>query len=93
MSDVYVLGIDMIKFGRFPDKSVPELGAEAAQLALTDAGLKIQDMEALYSGNLMQAGAMVGQRILQEIGQTGIPVTNSANACATGATACIRLPL
>jgi acetyl-CoA acetyltransferase len=30
---------------------------------------------------------MVGQRILQEIGQTGIPVTNSANACATGATA------
>jgi acetyl-CoA acetyltransferase len=30
---------------------------------------------------------MVGQRILQQIGQTGIPVTNSANACATGATA------
>ena len=30
---------------------------------------------------------MVGQRILQEIGQTGIPVINSANACATGATA------
>jgi acetyl-CoA acetyltransferase len=44
-------------------------------------------MEALYSGNLMQAGAMVGQGILQEIGQTGIAVTNSANACATGATA------
>ena len=87
MSDVYVLGIDMIKFGRFPGKSVPELGAEAALLALDDAGLKIQDMQALYSGNLMQAGAMVGQRILQEIGQTGIPVTNSSNACATGATA------
>jgi acetyl-CoA acetyltransferase len=30
---------------------------------------------------------MVGQRILQEIGQTGIPVVNCANACATGATA------
>jgi acetyl-CoA acetyltransferase len=30
---------------------------------------------------------MVGQRILQEIGQTGIPVVNVANACATGATA------
>jgi len=87
MSDVYVLGIDMIKFGRFPDSNVPQLGAEAAQLALKDAGLKIQDMQALYSGNLLQASAMVGQRILQEIGQTGIPVTNSANACATGATA------
>ncbi len=87
MSDVYVLGIDMIKFGRFPDKSVPQLGAEAAKLALKDADLTIQDVEALYSGNLLQAAAMVGQRILQEIGQTGIPVTNSANACATGATA------
>jgi acetyl-CoA acyltransferase len=85
--NVYVVGIDMIRFGRFPDKSVPELGAEAAQLALKDAGVKIQDVEALYCGNLMQASAMVGQRILQEIGQTGIPVTNSANACATGATA------
>ena len=30
---------------------------------------------------------MVGQRILQEIGQTGIPVVNCSNACATGATA------
>jgi len=87
MSDVYVLGIDMLKFGRFPDQDVPELGAKAALLALDDAGLRIQDMEALYCGNLLQASAMVGQRILQEIGQTGIPVTNSANACATGATA------
>jgi acetyl-CoA acetyltransferase len=87
MSNVYVLGIDMIRFGRFPEKSVPELGAEAAKLALADAGLTIQQMEALYCGNLMQASGMVGQRILQEIGQTGIPVTNSANACATGATA------
>jgi len=87
MSDVYVMGIDMIKFGRYPESNVPKLGADAARLALKDAGLTIQDMEALYSGNLMQASAMVGQRILQEIGQTGIPVTNSSNACATGATA------
>jgi acetyl-CoA acyltransferase len=85
--DVYVVGIDMIRFGRFPEKSVPQLGAEAALLALKDAGVSIRDVEALYCGNLMQASAMVGQRILQEIGQTGIPVTNSANACATGATA------
>lgn len=87
MSDVYVVGIDMIKFGRFPEKSVPELGAQAALMALDDAGLRVQDMEALYCGNLYQANAMVGQRVLQEIGQTGIPVVNCANACATGATA------
>ena len=29
MSDVYVLGVDMIKFGRFPDRTVPQLGAQA----------------------------------------------------------------
>ena len=87
MSDVYILGVEMIKFGRFPEKTVPQLGAQAALMALDDAGLKIQDMEALYCGNLYQASAMVGQRILHEIGQTGIPVVNCANACATGATA------
>lgn len=87
MSDVYVIGIDMIKFGRFPDKTVPQLGAQAALLALDDAGLKIQDMQALYCGNLGQANGMIGQKILQQIGQTGIGVVNVANACATGATA------
>ncbi len=87
MGDVYVLGTDMIKFGRFPDKSVPLLGAEAALMALDDAGLTIKDMQAFYCGNLLQASAMVGQRVLQQIGQTGIPVVNTSNACATGATA------
>jgi acetyl-CoA acyltransferase len=85
--DVYVVGIDMIKFGRFPERSVPNIAAESALLALDDAGLKIQEIQALWSGNLGQASGMVGQRILQEIGQTGIPVVNVANACATGATA------
>ena len=87
MTDAYVVGVDMIKFGRFPEKTVPQIGAEAAHLALDDSGLAIQDMEALYCGNLGQASGMVGQRILQEIGQTGIPVVNVSNACATGATA------
>ena len=87
MTDAYVVGVDMIKFGRFPDKTVPQIGAEATHLALDDSGLTIQDMEALYCGNLGQASGMVGQRILQEIGQTGIPVVNVSNACATGATA------
>ena len=85
--DAYIIGVDMIKFGRFPEKSVPQLGAEAALLALDDCGLPIQDMQALYCGNLNQASGMVGQRILQQIGQTGIPVVNVSNACATGATA------
>jgi acetyl-CoA acyltransferase len=87
MRDVYVLGVGMIKFGRYPDKDVPQLGAEAALVALKDAGLTIKDVEMLVCGNLFQANAMNAQRILQQIGQTGIPALNVANACATGSTA------
>ena len=87
MSDAYILGIDMIRFGRFPDRDVADIAAESALLALDDAGISIHDIEAMWCGNLMQANAMVGQRVLQQIGQTGIPVVNCANACATGATA------
>lgn len=87
MSDVYIIGIDMIKFGRFPDRTVPGLAAEASHLALDDAGLSISDIDAVYCGNLLGSMHMIGQRVLKEIGMTGVPVTNVANACATGSTA------
>lgn len=87
MKDVYVLGVGMIKFGRYPDKDVSQLGAEAALSALRDAGMSIRDIEMFVCGNLFQANAMNGQKILQQIGQTGIPVFNVSNACATGSTA------
>jgi len=87
MRDVYVLGVGMIKFGRFKDRDVHELAADAALQALADAGMTIKDIELLASGNLLQASNMIGQRILQQIGQTGIPVINVSNACATGSTA------
>ena len=66
MQNVYVLGTGMIKFGRYPTKTVPELGGEAAILALKDAGVGIKDVEMFACGNLYQSNAMVGQRILQQ---------------------------
>ena len=48
MSDVYVMGVDMIKFGRFPEKTVPELGAQAALMALDDAGHVANNRTYLY---------------------------------------------
>src|SRR3989454_9648923 len=87
MRDVYIAGVAMIRFGRYPERDVPDLGAEAVLLALKDAGLSIKDVELMAAGCLFQANAMVGQRILQEVGQTGIPVVNVANACATGSAA------
>ena len=88
MSDqVYIQGIDMIKFGRFPDKSVPELAAESILLALDDANLNMGHIQAFYCGNIKEVNRMIGQKTLQLIGQTGIPIVNCTNACATGATA------
>jgi len=85
MSDVYIAGIDMIKFGRYPDKTPALLGAEAVLGALDDAGLTIKDVQSVYSGCVFNT--MNGQKILQQVGAFGIPVTNLSNACATGATA------
>ena len=87
MRDVAVTGVNMLKFGRYPDKDVVALAADAAIAALKDAGISITDVEMVASGNLYQSNAMIGQRIMKEIGATGVPVINVANACATGSTA------
>jgi acetyl-CoA acetyltransferase len=83
--DVFILGIEMTKFGKHPDADVIDLAADAALGALADAQLTMADVGVLGYGNLM--GQTVGQVLQKQIGQTGIPVYNVANACATGATA------
>ena len=85
--NVYILGINMTKFGKHADKDVVDLGAEAAMAALADGGVTMRDMGILAAGNLMNASSGFGQQLQKQIGQTGIPVYNVANACATGATA------
>lgn len=87
MTEVYVVGADMIRFGRFPERRIEDLGADAALLALADAGMSIRDVQAVYCGNQGASGERIGQRILKQIGQTGVPVVNTSNACASGATA------
>jgi len=85
--NVWILGIHMTKFGKHPDKDTVDLASEAALGALSDAGVSMKDMGILAAGNLMAANAGIGQQLQKQIGQTGIPVYNVANACATGATA------
>jgi acetyl-CoA acetyltransferase len=84
--NVWILGIKMTKFGKHADKDVVDLASEAAMAALADAGVTMRDMGIMAAGNLMGPGG-VGQQIQKQVGQTGIPVYNVSNACATGATA------
>jgi acetyl-CoA acyltransferase len=83
--DVWILGITMTKFGKRPDKDVVDLASEAALGAVKDAQVTMKDIGVLAYGNLV--GQTSGQALQKQIGQTGIPVYNVANACATGATA------
>jgi acetyl-CoA acetyltransferase len=84
---IWILGIHMTKFGKHLDKDLVDLGSEAARGALADSGLSMDRIGVLACGNLMQAHSGLGQQIQKQIGQTGVPVFNVANACATGATA------
>ena len=84
--DIYILGIKMTKFGKHPDKDTVDLASEAAMAALADGGVTMRDMGVLAAGCLMGGGG-IGQQIQKQVGQTGIPVFNVSNACATGATA------
>ena len=86
MQEVAIVGAAMVPFGRYPDQEAYQLGARAALDAMKDAGVGLNDIQIMSCGQLM-ATSGAGQRVLQQIGQTGIPVVNTANACATGSTA------
>ncbi len=85
--DLWILGIHMTKFGKHPDKDLVDLASEAVLGALADGGAEMRDVGVIGAGNLMAANAGIGQQLQKQLGQTGIPVYNVANACATGATA------
>ena len=83
---VWVLGVHMTRFARYPELDAIDLAAESVLGALADGGVVIGDVDVLAAGSLMQPPGL-GQRIQKQVGQTGIPVYNVTNACATGATA------
>ena len=84
---VWIVGAAMTKFGRFPDLDVVDLGTSAARAALADSGTTMHQMQTVAVGNVFEGITGVGQRIMHQTGQTGAPVYNVSNACATGATA------
>jgi len=84
--DIWILGITMTKFGKHPDKDTIDLASQAVMGALADGEVTMGDMGVMAAGSLM-GGLGVGQAVQKQVGQTGIPVYNVTNACATGATA------
>ena len=91
-NDIYIVGVGMTPFGKFLDRSVKDLTAEAVNSALSDASATIADLEAAWFANAAQStlegqGSIPGEIALRSMGIQEIPVTNVENACASASTA------
>ena len=87
MRDVAIAGVGLHPWGKFPDKSWVQMGAEVAIEAVEEADLRWTDVEAMVAG-AMQWGGSTGMRagntLAATLGETGIPIANINNACASG---------
>jgi acetyl-CoA acetyltransferase len=86
MTDVFVAGIGMIGFGRFPGETIESLALPACLDALTDAAVTAADIDAVYCGNVY-GGMLPAQRIAGQLGLTGRPCYNVEAACSSSAVA------
>ncbi len=83
MREVYVIGVGMLRFGRDQGQRTEEIGAVAAWNAVMDAKISPKDIQVGFCSH-SNAGRVAGQRILKEIGITGIEIVNIENACSGG---------
>ena len=86
MTGVFVAGIGMISFGRFPGETIESLALPACLDALTDAAVAADDVDAVYCGNVY-GGMLPAQRIAGQLGLTGRPGYNVEAACSSSAVA------
>lgn len=91
MNKPAVAGVGIIPFGKYPERSLVDMAAEAAYLALRGAGVKPGQVEAGFFANGLASrlfgDSTVGQNVFWEVGINRIPVVNLENACTSGSTA------
>jgi acetyl-CoA acetyltransferase len=92
MRDVAIVGAGMTHFGKYLDRGLKDLAAEAVGGALAAAGIEGSALQVAVVGNAA-AGLVTGQEmiraqvVLREMGIGGIPMVNTENACASSSTA------
>jgi acetyl-CoA acetyltransferase len=82
-----VAGVGMTPFVK-PGSNDPYtvMGANAINEALTDAGIGYAQVQQVYAG-YVYGDSTCGQRVVYQVGMTGVPVVNVNNNCSTGSTA------
>jgi acetyl-CoA acetyltransferase len=82
-----IAGVGMTKFAKpGANEPYPAMGAAAIRAALEDAGLSYDAVQQAYAG-YVYGDSTCGQRVIYDVGMTGIPVINVNNNCSTGSTA------
>jgi acetyl-CoA acetyltransferase len=84
---VIVAGVGMTPFVK-PGANEPYtvMGANAIHEALADAGTSYEQVQQAYAG-YVYGDSTCGQRVVYQVGMTGIPVINVNNNCSTGSSA------
>jgi sterol carrier protein 2 len=87
MRRVNVIGVGMTAFTT-PKAKIPytEMGPQAARDALKDAGIDYKEVGQVYAG-YVYGDSCSGEKVVYQIGLTGIPVFNVNNNCSTGSNA------
>ncbi len=87
MKRVNVIGVGMTKFTT-PKHLVPytTMGEQAVKDALKDSGINYEEIDQAYTG-WVYADSCASQKILYDVGMTGIPIFNVNNNCSTGSNA------
>lgn len=92
MTNIWIQGVGMSRFGRFFDRSLSDIAAKAVNEALTASGLQHGDIQSVFFANASQ-GVVEGQHLVRgqivarNIGIGGVPVMNIENACARSSSA------
>ena len=86
--EVAIIGIGMHPWGKFPDKDVVDMCVESTLASMQESKINWREVEAIASGCWAWAGTggpglTIGNRMLERLGETGVPVVNVYNACAT----------
>jgi acetyl-CoA C-acetyltransferase len=86
MNEVAIVGAGMIPFGELFDQSIKEMIPRAVTAALSsvDKGIKREDLEAAWLGQLQPVDGFPAGLVADSCGLLDIPVTRIENACATG---------
>jgi acetyl-CoA acetyltransferase len=87
MRRVNVIGVGMTKFTT-PKAAIPytQMGPEAARDAIKDAGIDYKEIQQAYCG-YVYGDSCSGEKVVYQIGLTGIPIFNLNNNCSTGSNA------